>query len=135
MNLLPPSNLTLSNVSQIKQEPNECNVAWTAIEILFFNIQLQFALYSLCSHCTKLMKYRKFLYTGCPKIKLALGKHLEVAIHGFKLCILYGKREKLGSNPSRPFLGHPWRHAISIKPIRTPQVLPGARSSYNHQIS
>ena len=63
MNLLPPSNLTLSNVSQIKQEPNECNVAWTAIEILFFNIQLQFALYSLCSHCTKLMKYRKFLYS------------------------------------------------------------------------
>ena len=44
---------------------------------------------------------------GCPKKKSALGKHLEVAIRGFKLCILYGKREKLGSNPSRPFLGPP----------------------------
>ena len=49
----------------------------------------------------------KLQTTGCPKIKLALGKHLEVAIHGFKLCFLYGKKEKLGSNPSRPFLGHP----------------------------
>ena len=45
--------------------------------------------------------------TGHPKIKSALGKHLEVAFHGFKLCILYGKREKLHSNPSRPLLGHP----------------------------
>ena len=23
---------------------------------------------------------------GCPKIKLALGKHLEIATHGFQLC-------------------------------------------------
>ena len=54
------------------------------------------------------LNYWKFSYsTGCPKIKSALGKHLEVAIHGFKLCILYGKREKFGSNPSRPFLGPP----------------------------
>ena len=63
--------------------------------------------------------------TGCPKIKSGLGKPLEIAIHGFKLCILYVKREKFGPNPSRPFLGHPWMHAISIKPHWTPQVLPG----------
>ena len=40
--------------------------------------------------------------TGCPKTKLALGKHLEIAIHGFKMCILHVKREKLGSNPLKP---------------------------------
>ena len=32
------------------------------------------------SHCNS---------TRSSKIKLALGKHLEVAMHGFKLCILY----------------------------------------------
>ena len=31
--------------------------------------------------------------TGCPKIKLALGRPLEIAIHGFKFCILIVKRE------------------------------------------
>ena len=50
---------------------------------------------------------RRNLYTGCPKIKLAFGKHLEISTHGFKMCILYVKRDKLGPNPSRPLIGHP----------------------------
>ena len=45
--------------------------------------------------------------TGCPKTKLALGKHLNIATHGFKMCILYFKKDKLGPNPSRPLKGHP----------------------------
>ena len=49
----------------------------------------------------------KLQTTGCPKIKLALGKHLEIASHGFKMFILYVKRDKLGPNPSRPLIGHP----------------------------
>ena len=44
--------------------------------------------------------------TGCPKTKLALGKHLEIAIHGFKMCILHVKRDKLGPNLSKHLLGH-----------------------------
>ena len=51
-----------------------------------------------------------------PK-KSALGKYLEIATHGFKICILNVKREKLGPNPSRPLIGHPWRHTISLEPI------------------
>ena len=35
---------------------------------------------------------------GCPKIKLTLGKHLEIATNGFKMCKLYVKRDKLGLN-------------------------------------
>ena len=49
----------------------------------------------------------KLQTTGCPKIKLALGKHLEIATHGFLLCILYVKRDKLGANPLKPLLIHP----------------------------
>ena len=45
--------------------------------------------------------------TGCPKKKSALGKQIEIATHGFKMCILYVKRDKLGPIPSRPLLGHP----------------------------
>ena len=45
--------------------------------------------------------------TGCPKKKSALGKHLKIASHGFKMFILYVKRDKLGPNPSRPLLSHP----------------------------
>ena len=41
------------------------------------------------------------LTTGCPKKKLALGKLLEIPTHGFKMCILYVKRDKLGPNPSK----------------------------------
>ena len=37
---------------------------------------------------------------GCPKIKLALGKHLEIATHGFNMGILYVKSDLLGHNPS-----------------------------------
>ena len=37
--------------------------------------------------------------TGCPKTKLALGKHLNIATHGFKMCILYLKKDKLCHNP------------------------------------
>ena len=36
--------------------------------------------------------------TGCPPKKLALGKHIEIATHGFKMCILYVKRDKLGTH-------------------------------------
>ena len=56
-----------------------------------------------------LLKHLSNFYTGCPKIKSALGKYLEIATHGFKMCILYVKREKLGPNPSRPLtlIGHP----------------------------
>ena len=43
--------------------------------------------------------------TGCPKIKSALGKHLEVAIHGFKLCILYCNWEKYFAAISRKLGG------------------------------
>ena len=39
--------------------------------------------------------------------KLALGKHLEFATIGFKMCILNVKKDKLGPNPSEPLLGHP----------------------------
>ena len=39
--------------------------------------------------------------TGCPKKKLALGKRVNIATHGFKMCILYFKKDKLGPNPSR----------------------------------
>jgi len=46
------------------------------------------------------------IYMVSPK-KLALGKYLEIATHGFKICILNVKREKLGPNPSRPLIGHP----------------------------
>ena len=73
--------------------------------------------------------------TGCPKKKLALGKHLNIATHGFKMCILYFKKDKLGPNPSRPLKGHPWRHTISLEPIWTPKVLLGVRSTHNCQIS
>ena len=41
------------------------------------------------------------------KKKSALGKHLDIATHGFKMCILYFEKDKLGSNPSRPLKGHP----------------------------
>ena len=58
-------------------------------------------------HHTREFVHTTYNYTGCPKIKSALGKCLEVAIYGFKLCILYAKREKLDSKPSKPFLGHP----------------------------
>ena len=44
---------------------------------------------------------------GCPKKKLTLGKLLEIPTHGFKMCILNVKRDKLGPNPSKPLLGHP----------------------------
>ena len=43
---------------------------------------------------------------GVPK-KLALGKYLEIATHGFKMCIFYVKRDKLGPNPSRLLIVHP----------------------------
>ena len=46
------------------------------------------------------------IYTGCPKIKLAFGKRLEIATHGFKMCILNIKRDKLGPNPLGHLLGH-----------------------------
>ena len=59
--------------------------------------------------------------TGCPQKKSALGKYLEIATHGFKMCILYVKRDKLGPNPSRPLIGHPWMHTISLEPFWTPQ--------------
>ena len=71
---------------------------------------------------------------GVPK-KLTLGKHLKIATHGFKMCILYVKKYKLGPNPSRPLKGHPWRHTISLEPIWTPKVLLGVRSTHNCQIS
>ena len=45
--------------------------------------------------------------TGCPKKKLALRKRVNIATHGFKMCILYFKKDKLGPNPSRPLKGHP----------------------------
>ena len=44
--------------------------------------------------------------TGCPKIKLALGKQLEIAIHGFKMSILHVKRDELGPNPLKALHGH-----------------------------
>ena len=31
------------------------------------------------------------IYTGCPKIKLALGKHLELALNGFQMGIFNPK--------------------------------------------
>ena len=31
-------------------------------------------------------------------MKSALGKHLEIATHGFKMCKLYVKRDKFGLN-------------------------------------
>ena len=61
---------------------------------LFFNFHILY--FAMEPSCRALQEN-----TGCPKIKLALGKHLEIAIHGFKLCILYVRREKLGPNPSR----------------------------------
>ena len=48
----------------------------------------------------------KIWVQGVPK-KSALGKHLNIATHGFKMCILYFKKDKLGPNPSRPLKGHP----------------------------
>ena len=59
-------------------------------------------------------------YRVSPK-KLALGKYLEIATHGFKMCILYVKREKLGPNPSSPLtlIGHPLKHTINLEPIWT----------------
>ena len=45
--------------------------------------------------------------TGYPQKKSALGKHLKIATHGFMMCILYVKKDKLGPNPSRPLKGHP----------------------------
>ena len=55
--------------------------------------------------------------------KSALGKHLDIATHGFKMCILYFEKDNLGPNPSRPLKGHPWRHTISFEPIWSPKVL------------
>ena len=40
-------------------------------------------------------KNNLILYTGCPKIKLALGKCLEIATHGSKMCNLNVERDKL----------------------------------------
>ena len=45
--------------------------------------------------------------TGCPKKKSALGKHLKMATHGFKMCILCVTKDRMGPNPSRPLKGHP----------------------------
>ena len=78
--------------------------------------------------------YTNISCTGRPKIKSALERPLEIAIHGFKFCIFYVKREKFVPNHSRPYLGHPRRYAIIIKPNWTPQVLPGGRNAEN-QIS
>ena len=72
---------------------------------------------------------------GCPKIKLALGKRLEIATHGFKIFTLNVKRDKLGPNPSGPLLGHPWMHSISLEPFWNPPVFPGVRITNNCQIS
>ena len=38
--------------------------------------------------------------TGCPKIKSALGKHLELALHGFRVGIFNPKKADF-------ILGHP----------------------------
>ena len=45
--------------------------------------------------------------TGCPKIKLALGKHLELALHGFQIGISNSKNDLLCHDHSGPLLGHP----------------------------
>ena len=71
---------------------------------------------------------------GVPK-KSGLEKHLEIATNGFKMCILDVKRDKLGPNPSRPLLGLPLRHTISLETIWTPKELLGIRSTHNCQIS
>ena len=39
-------------------------------------------------------------YTTCPKIKSALGKHLELALHGFRVGIFNPKKADF-------ILGHP----------------------------
>ena len=63
-----------------------------------------------CSSSLEILQtilFLTYISTGGPKIKLALANHLEIAIHGFKMCILHVKGDELNSNPSRPLLGHP----------------------------
>ena len=43
-----------------------------------------------------------FNNTGCPRIKLALGKHLKLAAHGFQMGIFNPKKDLLGHDPSGP---------------------------------
>ena len=40
--------------------------------------------------------------TGCPKKKLALGKHLELALNGFQMGIFNPKTDLLGQDSSGP---------------------------------
>ena len=49
------------------------------------------------------------LYTGCPKKRLALGKHLELALNGFQMGIF--NPEKICH--SVPFLGQPKMYSTS----------------------
>ena len=44
---------------------------------------------------------------GCPKIKLALGKDLDLAFHGFHMGAFYPKMEYLGPDFLRLLLGDP----------------------------
>ena len=60
------------------------------------------------------------IYTRCPKKKSALGKHLEISTHGFKMCFLYVKMDKLDPNPSRPSL-----QGVSVKVPFSPSMSQG----------
>ena len=62
------------------------------------------------SHCSFFIIH----YTGCPKIKSALGKHLQIAVHGFKMCVLDVKRDARSPlNAYHQFRTH-WTPLISI---------------------
>ena len=49
----------------------------------------------------------------CPKIKLTLGKYLELAVYGFQMGIFNSKEDLLGHNPSGPWLGYPKMYSTS----------------------
>ena len=53
------------------------------------------------------------LYTGCPKIKLVLGKNLELALHDFQIGIFNPKSNLLGYDPSGALPGHPKMYSTS----------------------
>ena len=60
---------------------------------------------------------RYWNYTGCPKIKLALWNHPELASHGFQMGIFNPKKDLLGHEPSRPLLGHLKMYSTNWDPI------------------
>ena len=65
--------------------------------------------------------FQFFLTTGCPKIKTALGKYLELALYGFQMIPFYSKEDLLGhDDPSGPLLGHPKMYSTSWDPIFNP---------------